>query len=88
MSACGRRARKEPRSIAPGRSAHVERHHVKVHLVGLDTPGMTNGIPTAGSFLGRIVAALAALTRCAGCTLQHHPLPEIREVGHEWRASA
>jgi len=88
MSACGRRARKEPRIIAPGRSAHARPHHVKVHPVRLDTRGMTNGLPPTGGFLGRIAAALTALTRYAGCTLQHHPLPEIREVGHEWRASA
>jgi len=46
---------------------------------------MNEGLPTTGGFLGRIAAALTALTRYAGCTLQHNPLPEIREVGHEWR---
>ena len=88
MSACGRRARKEPRSIAPGRSAHPAPRHVKVHVVGLDTKGMDDGLPTTGGLLGRIAAAFAAVTRYAGCTLRHNPLPEIREVGHEWRASA
>lgn len=56
--------------------------------MGLDTQSMDQGLPTPGGFLGRIGAALAALTRYAGCSLQHNPLPEIREVGDEWRASA
>jgi hypothetical protein len=88
MSACGRRARQEPRSIDPGRSAHRALRLVKVPVAGLDTPDMNPGLPTRSGFLGRIAAALSALTRYAGCTLQHNPLPEIREVGHEWRASA
>ena len=87
MSACGRRARQEPRSIAPGRSAHRGLRRVKVPGSGLDNPGMNQGLPTRSGFLGRIAAALSALTRYAGCTLQHNPLPEIREVGHEWHAS-
>ena len=87
MSACGRRARQEPRSITPGRSAHLALHRVKVPAQGLDIPGMDQGLSTPSGFFGRIAAALAALTRYSGCTLEHHPLPEIREVGDEWRAS-
>ena len=44
--------------------------------------------PARSGFLGRIAAALAALTRYTGCTLEHNPLPEIREVGQEWRTAA
>jgi hypothetical protein len=29
-------------------------------------------------------AFLAALAACTGCSLRRHPLPELREVGHEW----
>ena len=61
---------------------------VKLRGRTLDIHGMNQGFPTPSGFLGRIAAALAALTRYTGCTLQHHPLPEIREVGHEWRAGA
>ena len=48
---------------------------------------MPEGTPTPTGFFARVGAALAALTRYSGCTLEHHPLPEIREVGDEWRAS-
>jgi hypothetical protein len=42
--------------------------------------------PTANSFFARVGAALAAMARYAGgCTLVNHPLPEVREVGDEWR---
>ena len=42
--------------------------------------------PTAPGFLARFGAALAALARYAGgYTLVNHPLPEVREVGDEWR---
>jgi hypothetical protein len=43
--------------------------------------------PTAApSFFARVGAALATLARYAGgCTLVNHPLPEVREVGDEWR---
>ena len=32
------------------------------------------------SLLGRFFAG-------TGCTLRRHPLPELREVGHEWLTS-
>ena len=42
--------------------------------------------PTATGFFARVGAAIATLARYAGgCTLVHHPLPEVREVGDEWR---
>jgi hypothetical protein len=43
---------------------------------------------TPVGFLGRIAAAFAALARHTGCTLRHSPLPEVREVGDEWRLGA
>jgi hypothetical protein len=43
---------------------------------------------TPVGFLGRIAAAIAALARHTGCTLRHSPLPEVREVGDEWRLGA
>ena len=61
---------------------------VKLRGRALDTQTMDQGPPTPRGFLGRIAAALAALTRYAGCSLRHNPLPEIREVGHEWRLGA
>ena len=42
--------------------------------------------PTTTGFFARVGAALATLARYAGgCTLVNHPLPEVREVGDEWR---
>ena len=42
--------------------------------------------PPATGFLARFGAALATLARYAGgYTLVNHPLPEVREVGDEWR---
>ena len=42
--------------------------------------------PTATGFFARVGAAIAVLARYAGgWTLVNHPLPEVREVGDEWR---
>ena len=42
--------------------------------------------PPATGFFARVAAALATLARYAGgCTLVNSPLPEVREVGDEWR---
>jgi hypothetical protein len=42
--------------------------------------------PPAPGFFSRVAAAFATLARYAGgCTLVNHPLPEVREVGDEWR---
>jgi hypothetical protein len=47
---------------------------------------MHEATPPAPGFFARIGAALAAIARLAGgCTLADHPLPEVREVGDEWR---
>jgi hypothetical protein len=39
------------------------------------------------TLLRRIFAALAVLSPRPLCSLVDSPLPELREVGHEWRAS-
>ena len=39
------------------------------------------------TLLRRIAAALAILSPRPLCSLIDSPLPELREVGHEWRAS-
>ena len=59
---------------------------VKLGLVVLDRSLMPEGTPTPTGFFARVGAALAALVRYAGgCTLVNNPLPEVREVGDEWR---
>ena len=35
---------------------------------------------------GYIRALLGKLFAGTGCTLRRHPMPELREVGHEWLA--
>ena len=40
------------------------------------------------SFLGALATGLRALATKTGCTLSRHPMPELREVGHEWRKAA
>ena len=39
------------------------------------------------TLLRRIAAAFAILSPRPLCSLIDSPLPELREVGHEWRAS-
>ena len=35
---------------------------------------------------GYLRSLLGKLFGGAGCTLRNHPMPELREVGHEWLA--
>jgi len=35
---------------------------------------------------GYLRSLLGKLFTGTGCTLRRHPLPELREVGREWRA--
>ncbi len=59
---------------------------VKLMPEALDRSPMLEGTPIRSGFFARVGAALATLARYAGgCTLVHHPLPEVREVGDEWR---
>jgi hypothetical protein len=58
--------------------------------VTTDTPTTTHTGPYAATytttgFWQTVGAGIAALARRTGCSLQHHPLPEIREVGYELR---
>jgi hypothetical protein len=32
-----------------------------------------------------VLAALATFARRSGGSLNRHPMPELREIGHEWR---
>ncbi len=54
----------------------------------LDRSLVTQVSQTPSGFLDRIAAAFGVLARYAGCSFVHHPLPEVREVGNEWRVSA
>jgi len=54
----------------------------------LDKPLVNQASPTPSGFLDRVATAFAVLARYAGCSFVHHPLPEVREVGNEWRVSA
>jgi hypothetical protein len=80
------RHRKCPFSALCGRLAHRGRPVVKLPREALDRSPMPDLTTTAPGFFARVGAALAALARYAGgCTLVNHPLPEVREVGDEWR---
>jgi hypothetical protein len=70
----------------PGRSAQEQHTTVKLSGVVLDMSVMQEDSPTPGGLFSRIAAAFAAVARYAGGSLVNHPLPEVREVGHEWRA--
>ena len=54
-----------------------------VHML-LDNFLVNEGTPTTG-LLSRIASAFAAFARYAGGSLVNHPLPEVREIGNEWR---
>jgi len=43
--------------------------------------------PKKAGPLRLLAAALAALSPRMWCSLCHSPMPELREVGHEWRGS-
>ena len=51
----------------------------------LDRSPMHELTPSPTGFFARVATALAILARYGGCTLLHHPLPEVREVGAEWQ---
>jgi hypothetical protein len=48
--------------------------------------GFTDSAAARG-FWRSVGAAIAALARRTGCSIEQSPLPEIREVGREWRAA-
>jgi hypothetical protein len=77
-------ARQERRSIPAGQSAQPPRADVKLAPVVLDKSLVDDLSPTPG-LLARIASAFAAFARYAGGSLHDHPLPEVREVGAEWR---
>jgi hypothetical protein len=51
-------------------------------------PGKPEQFGRQRSFWASVAAAIAALVRRSGCSIDHSPLPEIREVGREWRSTA
>jgi hypothetical protein len=61
---------------------------VKLAGVVLDKTLVNQVSPTPSRFRDRIAAAFGLLARYAGCSFVHHPLPEVREVGNEWRVRA
>jgi hypothetical protein len=54
----------------------------------IDTPNVNKETETRRSLLAIIAAALIRGARRAGGSLHHHPMPELREVGREWRLRA
>jgi hypothetical protein len=59
---------------------------VKLPREALDRSPMHQASPPVTGFFGRVAQVFATLARYAGgCTLVNHPLPEVREVGDEWR---
>jgi hypothetical protein len=71
-----------------GRLAHRWTPAVKLALMVLDKSLVNQASPPPSGFLDRLAAAFAVLARYAGCSFVHHPLPEVREVGNEWRVNA
>jgi hypothetical protein len=66
--------------------AHLPLRVVKLPRYVLDRSRMNQVSPPVTGFLARVAAAFATLARYAGgCTLVNNPLPEVREVGDEWR---
>jgi hypothetical protein len=49
-----------------------------------DQKQVTRRSHTGRGVFGTIAAAVVGLARRAG-SLAHHPMPELREVAHEWR---
>ena len=68
----------------PGRSAQNAGPSVKLASMLLDNALVNEETPTSG-LLSRIASAFAAFARYAGGSLVNHPLPEVREIGNEWR---
>jgi hypothetical protein len=51
----------------------------------IDTPNMEKRTDSRRKVIAKITAALARAARRAGGSLHQHPMPELREVGREWR---
>jgi hypothetical protein len=45
-------------------------------------------VSTRRKFSSSVIGALKTLARRTGCSLHQHPMPELREVGREWRQRA
>jgi hypothetical protein len=46
---------------------------------------MPHGTDTRRTVLGTIASAIMGLAKRAGGSLHAHPMPELRELGREWR---
>jgi hypothetical protein len=51
----------------------------------IDTPNMEKRTDSRRKVIATITAALVRAARRAGGSLHQHPMPELREVGREWR---
>jgi hypothetical protein len=67
-----------------GQSAQKGASAVKLPSMLLDN-AFVNEISPTGGLLRRIASAFASFARYAGGSLVNHPLPEVREIGNEWR---
>jgi hypothetical protein len=80
---CARRGQ-YTEAFPTGRLAQNASSGVKLAYMLLDNFLVNEETPTAG-LLSRIASAFAAFARYAGGSLVNHPLPEVREIGNEWR---
>jgi hypothetical protein len=51
----------------------------------IDKPSVSKKTETRRGLLATIAATLIHAAQRAGGSLHHHPMPELREVGREWR---
>jgi hypothetical protein len=51
----------------------------------IDKPSVSKRTETKRGLLATIAATLIHAAQRAGGSLHHHPMPELREVGREWR---
>jgi len=51
----------------------------------IDTPNMEKRTESRRKVIATITATLVRAARRAGGSLHQHPMPELREVGREWR---
>ena len=73
-------------SVRRAESTHAGRFPVKPSGARLDKDDVDKTDKQKRRKISKKVgAALAGLARRTGCSLQQHPMPELREVGHEWR---